>query len=277
MTGKSPAAVYNQGKQAAEDPMISVCINTCDRPNYLALLLTSLCHQTYKSFEVVIVDDGKECCLPDGSKGASAEKFLKESGVPVLVVRNGSQIGLAKSRNVACENAKNDTVVKLDDDHFCDSNFLLSMVKAFSAAERPGCIGAVFPLVRDGLSLSSSVPAVFGDIRAGGYEDQQLLLYPPGTPLVVPAMSVRGIMGYHKDPSIKHPERLSHVSHREDTIFSLLYLQKGYKNYVCPSAVAYHLYAPSGGCRSFKDADRQRGDDEQIFSDFWNANKEAFK
>src|ERR687883_1965309 len=50
-----------------EQPLVDVLIPTCDRPEALAVTLTSLCAQTLPTFRVVISDQTERPDLPDGA------------------------------------------------------------------------------------------------------------------------------------------------------------------------------------------------------------------
>jgi hypothetical protein len=60
---------------------------------------------------------------------------------------------------------------------------------------------------------------------------------------------------------------LSRVAHREETLFSYGLHQKGYKLYVVPDAITWHLKNPEGGIRSETD-ESLYVHDEQIFANF---------
>lgn len=233
---------------------------------YLWYLLNSLAMQVNLDFEVVIVDDGDLKCLKQ-EVCVRGIKTLEDKGVRVRVHDNVVSLGLSKSRNVASDMAENDIVVKLDDDHYCDALFTQAIIDAYKQEPEAGCVGTLFPFIRDGIVVVEKVPEKFGVLDDPGWENQQLKLYSLDLPLLHPAVSVRGIMAYRKDPNIRHNEKLSKVSHREDTLFSMAYVNAGYSNYVCIRAIAYHLYAVSGGCRSFStdDTNKQRIEDEKLF------------
>ena len=40
------------------EPLVSVVVRTCNRPDVLRNALNSICGQTYKNIEVVLVEDG---------------------------------------------------------------------------------------------------------------------------------------------------------------------------------------------------------------------------
>jgi len=250
----------------------SVCINACDRPGMLWKLMNSLANQSSFDFELVVVDDGTRDSRDDERIGR-AINILATVGVPVNYVKNSTQIGLTKSRNIAKDVARSEIIIKLDDDHYCDSDFVGQLISSFAGRPKAGCVGSLFPLLRDGINVPEHCPTRFG-VLGEKWENQQLNLYAADSPTVVPADTVRGIMAYRKVPDIRHDERLSKISHREDTIFSIEYLKRGYCNFVNTRAIAYHLYAKNGGCRSFgaEDAAKQRASDERIYQAFLEAN-----
>jgi len=224
--------------------------------------------QTSYEFSVVIVDDG-ELDITQHNLCVSGIAQLREK-VDVVIHRTSGRLGLAKCRNIASDLSPSNIVMKMDDDHFCDSNFVSLMNDSFKDHPEAGCIGCVFPFVRSGISVTDSIPEKFGILSESGWEEQQQQLYPGYDNNVIEAFSVRGIMGYRKVPEIRHNENLSKISHREDTIFSLEYISHGFKNYVNIRAIAYHLYSTVGGCRSF-DSDetyKQRQADEEIYRQF---------
>lgn len=252
-------------------PSASVCINACDRPGMLWKTMNSLANQTMLDFEVVIVDDGTVDSREDERIGR-AINILRAVGIPVNYAKNSTQVGLARSRNIARDMSRTDIVIKLDDDHYCDSDFVKQLVSSYAGRPKAGCIGSLFPLIHDGIGVTEHCPQRFG-VLTDKWENQQLRLYAADSPTLVPADTVRGIMAYRRVPDIRHDERLSKISHREDTIFSIEYLRKGYFNFVNTRAVAYHLYAKKGGCRSFtaEEAAKQREADEKLYRAFLDA------
>jgi len=254
----------------------SICINTCDRPGFLWKMLVSLSRQTHRDFEVVVVDDGNDKCASDKRIKEATDELGKFARV--VIHKNDRVMGLAASRNVAMDIAKSDIVIKLDDDHYCDSSCVEELCRAAESHADAGCIGMLFPrVVSNGFVMSDRHAPVFGDWKIDKeWVTQQEKLYSPSVPAVVPAKTIRGLMLYRKDPNIRHDERLSAVSHGEDTIFSMEYLRNGYSNYVCTRAVAWHLYAGSGGCRRWgnEEADRLRKKDAEVWKKYMEETKQ---
>jgi glycosyltransferase involved in cell wall biosynthesis len=87
-------------------PKVSVCIPTYNRKDYLKEALKSVFAQTYKDYEVVIVDDGST----DGT-----EDMLKDSGYDVRYYW-AEHIGQAAARNKLIELARGEYITFLDSD-----------------------------------------------------------------------------------------------------------------------------------------------------------------
>lgn len=86
--------------------MFSIIVPSYNRKSEIPALLESLTQQTYKGFEVVIVDDH------------SKEPVVVEKPYPfkVNVIRNETNQGAAESRNVGACAALGEWLLFLDDD-----------------------------------------------------------------------------------------------------------------------------------------------------------------
>ncbi len=96
-------------------PKVSVIVTAHNYGKYLRTCLDSALNQSYKDFEVIVVDDGSTDDTP---------KILKEYKDRVRVVRlNG--VGLAKACNSGVALARGEYIVRLDADDYFDENILL--------------------------------------------------------------------------------------------------------------------------------------------------------
>lgn len=77
-------------------PLISIAIATRNREEFLTDLLKSLCHQSFKNFEVIIVDDNNGSRSGKGVKRI-IEKYSDELRIKLLC--NLCNIGLPISLN----------------------------------------------------------------------------------------------------------------------------------------------------------------------------------
>jgi glycosyltransferase involved in cell wall biosynthesis len=107
----------------------SVVVPNYNSENVMADLLEALESQTFRDFELVIVDDGStDNCLK------VIEDHKKSSGMKVTVLRQ-DHAGPAKARNLGVENAKSDIVVFVDSDCVPEKDWLSEMIKPFRDKE----------------------------------------------------------------------------------------------------------------------------------------------
>jgi glycosyltransferase involved in cell wall biosynthesis len=99
-----------RGRTAAgrEDELISVVIPTCERPGLLEQALGSLAQQSYRDFEVIVVNDGGPSIAP--AMAAWQRRF------PLTLIELAERAGPARSRNAAIERASGEYLAFLDDD-----------------------------------------------------------------------------------------------------------------------------------------------------------------
>lgn len=116
------------------EPLVSVVVLTFNRPQALALCLSSLAGQTLKAFEVVLVDV---------SDGFSHHGLAPQADRLVLRHLRQANRGVAANRNTGAAHAKAPLVAFLDDDCIARPDWLAELVGA--ARIHPGALvgGAV--------------------------------------------------------------------------------------------------------------------------------------
>lgn len=102
-------------------PALSIIIPTLNEEKYIGKLLTSLSDQTFKNFEVILVDSESE------DKTVSIAKSYKLSLTVVTEKRKG--VGLA--RNTGAKHAKSNTLLFLDADIILPRYFLKDCLNEF--------------------------------------------------------------------------------------------------------------------------------------------------
>ena len=97
--------------------MISVCIPVYNSEKYLLKCLESLANQTFKDFEVIVIDD---CSSGTNESGWNCKKickvFSKQTKFKVLYYRSYRKLGCLESRRNATYHAKGDYIFFLDSD-----------------------------------------------------------------------------------------------------------------------------------------------------------------
>lgn len=123
-------------------PLISFCLPTYNRLEWLAESVMSILSQSYDNYEVIIIDDGST----DGSW-----EFLNEwlgDNKKVRLYRNDHNMGAGPSRHKACELAQGEIVLVCDSDDINVVERGEETVKWF--AENPESELVTFPYVSVG-------------------------------------------------------------------------------------------------------------------------------
>ena len=105
------------------NPKVSICVPTYNRKDYLRESLDSIFAQTYKNYEVVVVDDG--------STDGTAE-MLEQSDYPLRYHRQKNS-GDAAARNKLIKLAKGEFITFLDSDDLLMHDAVDRMMKVMQA------------------------------------------------------------------------------------------------------------------------------------------------
>lgn len=109
----------------AENLLVSVIVPVYNIELYLTQCLDSILSQTYKTIEVILVDDGSSDRCPE----ICDTYALKDSRIKVIHKKNG---GLSDARNAGLNLAKGKYVIFVDsDDYWAGPEVLATLVKVF--------------------------------------------------------------------------------------------------------------------------------------------------
>lgn len=128
--------------------MISIITSTYNKAQYLELTLAAFTIQTYKKFELVIVDDGS-----DDNTEEIVHKYDKNLNIVYIKQRN---CGIAIARNKALQLASGKYIIVIDDDRIPDPEFVLSHKKNLDRTDKVVSIGKqclAMPFYVNGLSF----------------------------------------------------------------------------------------------------------------------------
>ena len=112
--------------------MISVVLCVYNEENNIKECLESLKNQSYKDFELIIVNDGST----DRSMEI-VKKYEKEFRIRVI---NTEHVGLRKARYLGVSEAEGDIIITIDADETFDKNFVKNLIKNFEN-EKTGIVG----------------------------------------------------------------------------------------------------------------------------------------
>jgi len=105
-----------KSRKFIEHPKVSIIIPTYNRPNYLIDALDSLANQTYKNFEVIVVNDGT----------INIENILEkyDSILSIVIIQHTVNLGRSISRNHGISIARGEYIGFLDDDDVLYKNHI---------------------------------------------------------------------------------------------------------------------------------------------------------
>ena len=120
-------------------PLVSIIIPVYNVERYIKACLESLCEQTYKEIEIIVIDDGST----DASGTICDEIAKKDSRVLVFHLSNG---GVAKARNYGISMAKGKYLTFSDSDDTVVNNFIEQSVSLIKDADY---VSGAFKTVND--------------------------------------------------------------------------------------------------------------------------------
>lgn len=105
-----------------EEPLVSIIVRTCNRPNILRETLISLRNQTYSNIEIVVVEDGKNI----------SEQMINEefNDLNIKYYSTKHKVGRSNAGNKAMELANGKYLNFLDDDDLFFADHVEVLVKA---------------------------------------------------------------------------------------------------------------------------------------------------
>lgn len=99
-------------------PKFSIVIPVYNVENYIGKCLESIKKQTFKDYEIIVVDDGSD----DNSM-----KIVKKYDTKII---NSSHVGVSEARNIGAKQAKGDYLIFLDSDDYWDKDLLKELTKS---------------------------------------------------------------------------------------------------------------------------------------------------
>jgi len=129
-----------------ESPLISVVVPLYNYRKYIGYCIESILNQTYKNFELIIVDD----CSTDNSYSI-AKKFEKKDS-RIKVIKTNKNYGYSKAKNEGIIISKGDYIVTLDADDMMTKKSLEIRLKVILKKNVDFVYADAF-FVRDKISL----------------------------------------------------------------------------------------------------------------------------
>lgn len=103
-----------------KDDLISVIVPVYNVEKYLRKCIDSILCQTYKNFEIILIDDGSS----DNSGKICDEYLNRDERISVFHKKNQ---GLSEARNTGIKKAKGKYLTFVDSDDFINEEYILNL------------------------------------------------------------------------------------------------------------------------------------------------------
>lgn len=110
-----------------KQPLVSVIIRTCNRPDVLKQAIDSICRQTYKNVEIIVVEDGKNV-----SKQMIDTEYFN-CNIKYYCI--GEKKGRSKAGNIGLEKASGQYYNFLDDDDILYDEHIETLVNVLQEGQ----------------------------------------------------------------------------------------------------------------------------------------------
>lgn len=214
-------------------PTITVIIPNYNGKHYLSDCLTSLNNQSFKDFEVVIVDNASI----DGSVD-----FIKNNFPQFKVIENSSNLGFSKAVNQGAKFSQAEFLAILNNDTLVDSKWLEEFVSFTKSHKDFGACQSKVILYDNDKIINTIGNEIFylGQGWSGGYgqlqdlyHDIKEVTYCSGASMFI-KREVLELVGYFDDEEV--------FMYHDDLDLGWRLLLFGYKNYLIPQSIVYHKY-----------------------------------
>lgn len=176
-------------------PTISIIIPAYNAERFIHITLDSIRAQTYKDYEVIVVDDGSQDKTWD-----TVESYMHHHGLPGCCIRQANK-GIAGARNTGLATAKGEWIALLDHDDTWYPPKLERIMTAARLHPEAGLISHHLRMIKNGKEI--------GIIKTGPaskkmYED--LLFTPRGNLLTPSAATFKKAMAIEIGGFCENPE-----------------------------------------------------------------------
>jgi hypothetical protein len=212
---------------------VSIIIPTWNGCHLLRECLPSVFSQTYKDFEVIVVDDGGS---EDGTLG-----FVQGWFPQVRLLRLQGRKGFAGACNAGVSISSGSYIVLLGNDNRVDPEWLRHLVSAIQSDPSVGCVMS--------RSYTEKAPSNYHEDLVGtlNFVGRNVITGPIDTNSVSPTFYASGNALIFKKELADPPFDPSYVIYSEDVFLSWRLRLKGYQVLQAPGSITWHR-----GCQSTK-------------------------
>lgn len=254
-----------------KDSRVTIEISTKDRHPYLATLLTSLLTQTFKNWELLVMDNGSDESLIKNEQIMKLFKMCEVNGHKWRCNKI-EPMGPQKSHREALKVINTPLTCRIDDDIFLEPDFLQILFNNFLEDQTLAAVGGIYLFVDNPWVLPLGYE---NDIKNQGkitHLDWSLQVNRHPDNKIKEVEHLHSSFMHRTEVAKQcgsYTLELNNVGFREETEATYRMKLGGYNLRVDPKAIGYHFGASTGGDRT--DPDKKLAiDNDKIFKNWLN-------
>jgi len=210
---------------------VSVVVVNWDRRDLLRACLHSLAAQTFRDFEIVVVDNGST----DGSAEMVEQEFCH-----VRLIRNPVNRGFCAANNQCIAAARGRLVALLNNDAEADPRWLEELLRAFDAGDRVGMAASKILVWENRSTIDKAGHLIYpdgqnrgrgaGEQDRGQYDHVEETAWPDGCAAMYKKEMLEAVGGFDED----------FFAYADDAELGLRARLAGWRCLYIPTAVVYH-------------------------------------
>jgi len=227
---------------------IGIQIITKNRPDYLSVLLTSLKVQTIKNWDLFILDNSDKPLTESHLVMSIIERLMFE-GHRVIIGRSlEKDTGELRSAVLDVDNCE--FGCRIDDDSLIEPDYLEKLFNTIKKDKKIGAVGGLVPILRNE-KIYLPKPPIVNRVSEYWDVDEMSSLYFYNHHEPIEACDLRSSFMFRNDIVKKLRPAICYgpTGYREETDIVLRIGMSGYKIFLHPDAVCWHIIALSGGTR----------------------------
>jgi len=219
---------------------VAVIVITHNGKKYLKQCFESLLNQSYKDFEIFLLDNAST----DGSSD-----FVRQNFPKVKIIRFNRNLGFSKGYNRAIGMVDADYIALLNDDTKVHFRWLEELVKAINIDKRVAAVGSKILFYQNPAvvqhaggkitPIGAGMDIGFGEPIDGKYNIKRYVGYVCGAAMLIDKKIFEEVGGFDED----------YFAYFEDVDLCWRFWLHGYKVLYVPTSIVYHKFGGSWGGR----------------------------
>jgi GT2 family glycosyltransferase len=218
-------------------PAISVIIVNLNGERYIRACLASLSAQTFRDFEVIVVDNGSVDTSPD---------IIRKDFSWVNIISLNENTGFARGNNIGYDASASQYVATLNNDTIVDKGWLQALYESAEVDRVVGMVASKILLGREGKEIDSVGMLVYPDgmsrqrgrgLDSGQFNRIEEVLFPSACAALYRREMLEETGFFDEDFFV----------YCEDSDLGLRARLAGWKAVLAPEAVVRHMYSKTGG------------------------------